>query len=390
MLSSFLVALSVLASFQPIQSQEDGDTDLKISYETAERLASLPLTCYNQEYPHKFGITYSFEFEQVSPRSVHPVFFGCFDWHSAVHGHWLLAAILNRFPDSILAEQIVTVFDEQFTVEKVTKELEIFDNSANKGFERTYGWAWLLKLQQELEQSPLDEFKGYSKIVKPLADVIVLKYKEFLPKLVYPQRVGTHTNSAFGLIFAQEYAQSVEEDSLLDLIRYNATNHFSDDKNCPLSWEPSGSDFLSPCLQEADLTGRIARDQEEFYEWFQEFLPQALSEEFDLEPGKVIDRTDGHLVHLDGVNFSRAWNFYSLVTKLPLKQAKQCQENCKLNLDELKRVQKRFMALADKHVRTSMEFVVGSDYAGSHWLASFLFYSLQMREQALASIENNH
>jgi len=231
-----------------------------------------------------------------------------------------------------------------------------------------------LKLHQELRRNPLDAEKGWSATLQPLADDIVAKYKGFLPSLVYPVRVGEHTNTAFGLIFAYDYAKDVGDSDLLALIEHNATAHFRSDSGCPLEWEPSGYDFLSPCLQEADLMGRVITDtegKEAFELWLRAFLPQLFDENFVLEPGQVIDRTDGKLVHLDGVNFSRAWNLYSLITALP---------------EGLAQEKVRFLALADEHVNASKDYVVDSDYSGSHWLASFLFYSLDRREDALEAM----
>lgn len=368
--SLFLMLFLWTAVFCGLVPSISGEDDLVIDYETAERLAGLPLACYNQEFPHKFGLTYNGIQELNSPQAIHPIFYGCFDWHSAVHGHWLLAAILNKFPDTDLAQRIITLFDEQFQEDKVAGEMEIFTQEHNKAFERTYGWAWFLKLHGELEQNPQNQERGWSRILQPMADHLVQKYQNFLPSLVYPIRAGEHPNTAFGLIFAYEYAQKHNLEELTDLISFNATGHFQNDANCPLGWEPSGSDFLSPCLQEAELMGKLSNvDQpDEFHEWIQKFLPNLFDPDFVLEPGHVIDRTDGKLVHLDGVNFSRAWNLYSLIKTLP--------KNDTIN-------RSKFLAMGDEHIRESMESVVGSDYAGAHWLASFLFYALQVREHAL-------
>ena len=191
-------------------------------------------------------------------------------------------------------------------------ELSWFQNHTS--FERTYGWSWFLKLHHELQKSHCGTH-DWSKVLQPLADHLIQSYLSFLPKLIYPIRVGEHSNTAFGLTFPLQYALDNNLDDLLDLIRYNATGLYLKDTHCPLSWEPSGFDFLSPCLEEAALMGDIL-EYGEYELWLRSFLPSLFSEEFDLEPGHVIDRTDGKLVHLDGLNFSRAWSLYSIVLRL--------------------------------------------------------------------------
>ena len=181
-------------------------------------------------------------------------------------------------------------------------------------FERTYGWSWFLKLHHELQRSHCGTH-GWSQVLQPLADHLIQSYLNFLPKLIYPIRVGEHSNTAFGLTFPLQYALDNDLDDLLDLIRYNATGLYLKDAHCPLSWEPSGFDFLSPCLEEAALMGEILENGE-YQLWLRSFLPSLFSEDFDLEPGHVIDRTDGKLVHLDGLNFSRAWSLYSILLSL--------------------------------------------------------------------------
>lgn len=196
--ASFLCALLHFASAQD-------NSDLILDYDTAVKFAQLPLECYEKPYPHKFQLTYNSTKDLHDPNEIHPIFYGCFDWHSSVHGHWLLSAVRNRFNNTQLAEQVKKVFDEQFHADKVDVELKVFNRDDNNGFERTYGWAWLLKLQEELMD---DGFKSeWANIVKPLASRMVEKYQSFLPSLVYAIRVGEHSNTAFGLIFALEYAQ---------------------------------------------------------------------------------------------------------------------------------------------------------------------------------------
>ena len=255
--------------------------------------------------------------EDVADHSTYiPIFSGCFDWHSSVHGHWLLASLLNRYPNTDLAMRIIDVFDQQFTEEKVETEVNWF--SRDEQYERTYGWSWFLKLHHELKKSPLDEHHHWSSTLQPLADHIIQSYLGFMPKLVYPIRAGQHTNTAFGLIFAFDYARTFQMEELAELITYNASGLYSSDKNCPLTWEPSGFDFLSPCLEEAALMGKILGNSGQFDLWLRDFLPSLFNVDFDLAPGEVLDSSDGKLVHLSGLNFSRAWSLYSILMNLGL------------------------------------------------------------------------
>jgi len=343
--------------------QEDDDLDL--NYETVAQLASLPLHCHGVEYPNKLNQVLQNETELLSPSELHPIFYGCFDWHSSVHGHWLLARAAALFPNTDLAQNVSTVFNKQFTTEKVEQELKYFQRKTASHFERTYGWAWLLKLQEELEKSALETGSTWNMILRPLTDHVVSTWKTFLPKLVYPVRVGEHTNSAFGLALALDYARTtgVQDETFETLITSNSTDFYQTDQLCPINYEPSGFDFLSPCLQEADLMVKVIHDQEDFTGWLQTFFPQLFDPEFVLQPGEVVDRTDGKLVHLDGVNFSRAWSLYGLAKRLGGDH------------------RERLVEMGDTHVRTSLENVVGSDYAGSHWLATFLLYALEKRAE---------
>jgi len=330
-----------------------------LDYETAARLAGLPLHCRNKEYPNKLSQTLHNASELLPPSVLHPVFYGCFDWHSAVHGHWLMAKVGNLFPEQPIFNNISQAFAEQLDTNKVMEELEYFEG--DKLFERTYGWAWLLKLQAELQSSELEAFQQYAEVLKPLATHIEGSYMEFLPRLAYPLRVGEHPNSAFGLIFALEYARLDGNEGLEKIIRNVSISFFKNDTNCPINYEPSGADFLSPCLQEADLMSRLLTEDEDYLAWLENFLPQLFDEDFSLTPGEVNDRTDGKLVHLDGVNFSRAWNLYNIAARTN------------------QQMRGRLIAMGDEHILASIDNVVGSDYAGSHWLASFLFHALETR-----------
>jgi len=341
------------------------DDDLDLDYDTVVRIATLPLQCHAVEYPNKLNQVLEDQTEILSPSELHPIFYGCFDWHSSVHGHWLLARAAALYPNTELAKNVTEVFDKQFTEKKVEQELKYFQRKFAKHFERTYGWAWLLKLQEELEKSALSTGSKWNMILRPLTDHIVKTWRIFLPKLVYPVRVGEHTNTAFGLALALDYARTigVQDEEFEALITSNSTDLYQADKLCPINYEPSGYDFLSPCLQEADLVVRVIKDDEPFRDWLETFLPQLFDPQYVLEPGEVVDQTDGKLVHLDGLNFSRAWSLYGLARRLGGD------------------IGGRLVEMGDTHVRASIDNVVGSDYAGSHWLATFLLYALEKRAE---------
>jgi hypothetical protein len=340
-------------------------SDLLLDYKTANDLSQVPLDCIHQEYPNKLNQVLTDSSHLQSPQELHPVFYGCFDWHSSVHGHWLLARMMNKFPDTDLSKKIVKLFDEQLQVPKVQKELAYFQPALNKSFERTYGWAWILQLYTELHESPLNAEHKWTDNLQSLINEIVGSYKAFLPKLVYPIRVGEHNNTAFGLSLALDYARVVGDKEFENAIISRSKHFYMDDKACPVGWEPSGFDFISPCLQEAELMSKVL-ESKEFINWMKDFLPQVFEKDFALEPGQVIDRTDGKLVHLDGLNFSRAWCLYGIASKLP-KQSSQ------------------LISIGDQHLKASMDQVIGSNYMGSHWLASFLVYALEKKE--LASVQ---
>lgn len=340
-------------------SSDDGPpTTEMLSASQASRLAQLPLNCLHTEYPNKPGHTLGSEEDLQEPRVLHPAFYGCFDWHSAVHGHWSLVRLLKMFPDMEEARRIRDILSQHISVKNIAIEAAYFEGEHNKTFERTYGWAWLLKLSQELQSWDDPLGKELASNLQPLSNKMVTNYMRFLPNLKYPIRVGEHTNTAFGLAFAWDYAFSNGIDSLQELIRTKAIEFYRDDHNCPLNWEPGGYDFLSPCLEEIDLMRRVL-DENEFRDWIQGFAPQMRSGEFSLEPGEVSDRTDGKLVHLDGLNFSRAWVLYGLADQYP--------EFNHLN------------QIANQHIAYSLPYLTDGNYEGEHWLATFAIYALSAR-----------
>ncbi|MFK7833785.1 MAG: DUF2891 domain-containing protein [Winogradskyella sp.] len=331
-----------------------------LNLEQANRLAQLPLHCMHTEYPNKLNQTIASASDLKSPKALHPAFYGCFDWHSAVHGHWSLVSLLKQFPDLENKTEIAQKLLQNISKENIEQELRYFDGQYNKSFERTYGWAWLLKLAEELHTWDHIVAKKAEINLQPLTDLIVAKYLEFLPKLNYPIRVGEHPNTAFGLSFAYDYAIAVNHVELKTLIEKRAKDFYESDQDCPLEWEPSGFDFLSPCLEEAALMKRVL-EPEPFKIWLNDFLPELSDNNFDWSVGEVSDRTDGKLVHLDGVNFSRAWSLNYIAEDLPDYQHLQ--------------------NIANKHINYSLPSIVGDSYEGGHWLGSFAIYALNSMEK---------
>lgn len=329
-----------------------------LTKENAEKLAKLPLACLQMEYPNKPGEVLDSGEDIMSPREMHPAFYGCFDWHSCVHGHWSLVNLLKRFPDLKEADTIKKRLLENISKENIIQEAAYLKK--NQLFERTYGWAWALKLAEEIHTWDDSIAKPLEHNLQPLTDEIVELYKSFLPKLTNPIRVGQHENTAFGLVFAYDYAETVGDEGLKDLISKSAKFFYLKDKNCPINYEPDGFDFLSPCLEEVDIMERVL-SQDEFISWVNDFMPQLMDVNYNVEVGKVTDREDGKLVHLDGLNYSRAWVFYDLAHKYN-------------NFSHLK-------DLGDRHFQYSFEATINDQsYMGSHWLGSFALYALNRRE----------
>ncbi len=334
-----------------------GPEVIELNLEKANKLVELPLACISTEYPNKLNQTLGSAKDLQSPKELHPAFYGCFDWHSAVHAQWALIKLLKQFPKLEKANEIKAKLEASLSKENIAAEVRYFQTENNKDYERTYGWAWVLKLSQELHTWDSDLGEELSENLKPLSDLMVANFTEFLPKLVYPIRVGEHTNTAFALSFAYDYAEAVKDTAFLSLIDKRAKEFYLKDDNCPVSWEPSGFDFLSPCLQEVDIMRKIL-PKAAFPLWINDFMPELMNKEFDMAVGRVSDRTDGKLVHLDGLNFSRAWVLYGLANTYPDK------------FSHLK-------AVADRHVAKSFPNLVGDSYEGGHWLGSFALYALQ-------------
>ena len=331
----------------------------QLTLEKANGLSKLPLKCLQQEYPNKLSQMLIDATEIAAPKVLHPAFYGCFDWHSSVHGHWSLVYLLKQYPNLNNKEEIISKLKINLSKENIQQEVAYLGKTHEKSFERTYGWAWLLKLQLELETSKEAYAQQLAANLKPLSDLVIQRYIEFLPKLNYALRVGTHPNTAFGMSLAWDYAVHANNIPLQNSLRDNALRLFKNDADCPFAWEPSGTDFLSPCMEEIGVMQRVMPEKD-FLKWLKDFAPALFGKNYKWEPGKVSDRTDGHLVHLDGLNFSRAWNLYHLAKQYP-KQ-----------LGHLK-------ALADAHLNFSLPAITDGNYEGEHWLASFALYAYEVQ-----------
>ncbi len=335
----------------------EGQKPVQLTLEQANTLAQLPLECINVEYPNKLNQTLANSAEIGEPKELHPAFYGCFDWHSSVHGHWTLVSLLKQFPDLKKEQEIREKLKTSLSAENIQAEVAYFQNEEEGSYERTYGWAWLLKLAEELHtwEDPLA--RELEQNLQPLTDLITAKFKEFLPKLVYPIRVGEHTNTAFALSMAYDYAKATGKEEFQKLIEKRAKDFYLNDDNCPLAWEPSGFDFLSPCFSEIDIMRRVLPENA-FRLWMEDFMPQLKAEDFTLEVAEVSDRTDGKLVHLDGLNFSRAWVLHGLANQYPKRYS-------------------HLKPVANQHISYSFPNLVGDTYEGGHWLGSFALYALQ-------------
>ncbi len=326
---------------------------------TADRFAGMVLANVVREYPNHPGHVLENSADLRSPRKLHPNFYGCFDWHSCVHGYWLLARLYRTVRGLAAIEQIQQQFDSALTEENVAAEIAYFHRPASRGFERPYGWAWLLMLCDELSRHQHDAGRRWHSRLLPLAELIVDRFLEYLPKADYPVRTGMHGNSAFAFTLAWEFARSHQHQPLLEMIRSKARQWYLADSDCQ-AWEPSQADFLSPCLMESLCMLRVL-DQEEFADWFERFLPllRDCKPSALFRPATVSDRSDGHIAHLDGLNLSRAWCFSTIAGAFH---------------DEGDLAQVLKLA-AGAHLDASLPHVFG-DYAGEHWLATFALLAL--------------
>src|SRR6266513_2820639 len=342
----------------------------------AERFAKLALACVGKEYPNKISHVLNSDNDVAPPSKLTPAFYGCYDWHSSVHGHWLLVRLLRTFPNGSFAAAARDALRKSLTAENMKQEAAYIRGEGRASFERPYGLAWLLQLRAELHAWDDEQAREMSANLRPLEDAAVERLKNWLPKLSHPVRIGEHDQTAFGLGLILDYAHSTKNDSFAKLLTDSAKKFFLSDKDCPLNYEPSGADFLSPCLAEADVMRRVL-SQDEFAKWLKEFLPQIPTSASAnwLQPVVSPDPSDPKLAHLDGLNLSRAWMLEGIASALPQ--------------DDLR--QHGLSAAAGAHRRAGLAAVTGAHYEGGHWLGSFAVYLPTRRgtEKSQAPNPNN-
>jgi hypothetical protein len=347
-----------------IVSAETPPTPGSFEIKAAERFANLALACVHKEYPNKISHTLNSNADVAPPRKLTPAFYGCYDWHSSVHGHWLLVRLVRTFPNADFVQPAREALRQSLTPENIAQEATYLRGQGRASFERPYGLAWLLQLVAELREWDDPQAKEMAGNLSPLEQAALERVNGWLPKLSHPVRIGEHDQTAFALGLLLDYARGAGDQRFAGLLVSKAQQFYSTDQNCPLTYEPSGEDFLSPCLGEADLMRRVLPGPE-FAHWFQTFLPQIspVSVSTWLVPVVSPDASDPKLAHLDGLNLSRAWMLEGIAARLPKG-------------DERLR---SIMAAAEAHRRAGLAAVTGEHYEGGHWLGSFAVYLVTRR-----------
>lgn len=333
----------------------------RLDAETASAWAELVLKNIDIEFPNKMSLVYSDASQIKSPQEHFPAFYGCFDWHSSVHGHWLLVRLLRQVPDMAIAPRIRSTLNAHLSQANLKKEASFFEREEHKSFERMYGWSWLLRLSMELDRWDDPDAKRWSANLKPLEQVLQQRVDAYLPLLSYPIRVGQHTDTGFALGQIFDYAQATGKSELAGLVAETAKRFYLEDRNYPVAYEPSGHDFFSSCWNEADLMRRLL-PPEAFADWLAEFVPNAITQLTDgtIEPVEVTDVTDGKLVHLAGLNLNRAWCLRAVAEALPSGHA----------------LHGPLMDSARRHLQAGLKYVNSGHYEGDHWLATFALYAI--------------
>jgi hypothetical protein len=323
----------------------------------AARFAALALDCVHKPYPNKIAHSLNSDADVKPPRELTPAFYGCYDWHSSVHGHWLLVRLVRLFPQAPFAAESRRALAQSLTPANIAQEVVYLKADGRNSFERPYGLAWLLQLAAELNEFDDPEARQWFAALRPLEEAVTARIAAWLPKLQHPIRTGEHNNTAFSMGLMLDYARVTGNAQFGKAVESRVRDYYLKDRNCPLAYEPSGEDFLSPCLAEADVVRRILPPAE-FATWFTAFLPRV-----DLEPTQVSDVTDGKAYHLAGLNLSRAWMLEGIVAKLPSSDARR----------------KQLTALAGKLKTAGLESIKGEHYEGGHWLGSFAAYLVSGR-----------
>ena len=353
------VLLFLLLFSACLDSKQEKIENIKLNQKLANELVSLSVKCVDQKYPYKIGYRYIDESWLKPHYELTPSFYGCWDWHSAVHGHWAMVKILKDFPEIADRDIILSKLDKNLSEENLNKEFQFFKQDFAKGFERTYGWAWLMKLYSELVSWDHDKAQTWANNMKPLVDLLSERTILFLDKLSTPLRPGTHANTAFSFSLMIEYSKVANDNLLFNKIKEYSIKNFLGDINCPVQYEPSGTDFLSPCLAEAALMSQIL-EKREFNEWLYKFLPSFDERSFGniINPPEVLDPEDPGIGHLIGLMFHRAWTLKDIAINL--------EKNSDKNL---------LLQIAKNHSEEGYNIMFESGYGGEHWLATFAIYN---------------
>ncbi len=326
----------------------------------AARFARLALACVHQEYPSKIAHVLNGEADARVPRELTPAFYGCYDWHSSVHGHWLLARVARLMPEAPFAADARKALAQSLTPANLAGELRYLEGKGRVSFERPYGLAWLLQLAAELREWGTPEARGWAEALAPVERAAAARLREWLPKLTQPVRVGEHSQTAFARGLVLDWARVSGDTATEALVVQRSNDFYARDRACPMGYEPSGEDFLSPCLAEADLMRRVERSPKAYARWISALLPELpRGDRADwLPPGIVSDPTDPKLAHLDGLNLSRAWMLEGIAAGLPARDER---------VDALR-------AAAAVHRQKGLAAVTGEHYEGGHWLGTFAVY----------------
>ena len=363
--TSVLLAALLLTTSGNLSAAADGSpVDLAL----ADRFAGLALSCVHREYPNKVAHVMSGDGDAQPPRELTPAFFGCYDWHSSVHGHWLLARLLRLRPEAAFADDARRALGRSLSVENVAAEARYLQGEGRVSFERPYGLAWLLQLAAELMENDDPQARAWSAALDPLEHLAAERISDWLPKLTRPIRVGEHSQTAFAFGLILDWARTAGQQEVERLILARSRDYYLADRDCPLGYEPSGQDFLSPCLAEADLMRRIL-GPDEFTGWLEVFLPSLPTDGSGdwLEPGIVLDPTDPKLAHLDGLNLSRAWMLEGVAAGLP-------EDDPRIGA---------LRTAAGVHREAGLRSVTGEHYEGGHWLGTFAVYLVTGRGLAV-------
>jgi len=354
-----VVLLSIL-TVRTMVAQQTAQFNAK----SAERFANLALACVHKEYPNKISHSLNSDRDVAPPRQLTPAFYGCFDWHSSVHGHWLLARLIRTYPDASFVPAAREALRQSLTEQNLAQEAAYLRAEGRTSFERPYGLSWLLQLTAELNEWSDPQAEEIARNLKPLEEAAIERLSNWLPKLANPVRIGEHGQTAFAMGLMLDYARSQHKEQFAELVISKAQQFYLHDKSCPLAYEPSGEDFLSPCISEADLMRRVLPNKE-FASWLRTFLPQIASvHESDwLVPAVSPDPSDPKLAHLDGLNLSRAWMLEGIASALSKDD------------DRLTTI----MTTAEAHKRAGLAAVTGEHYEGGHWLGSFAVYLVTRR-----------